>query len=163
MTKSCLVVFLLLALFVGIVCVGCVQSSGSNAPSQSGGNVASASQTSGPSNSQNYNPTQSTQTINPFYSVGMSINESTASSPGGVSKPATVVWYNGGPGAANVQFITVTVNDQKIGQMGPFTGLPVPVGTSMTLPIKSLDNTNHVVATGHFSDGKTQVILDTMI
>jgi hypothetical protein len=93
----------------------------------------------------------------------MSINESTASSPGGVSKPATVVWYNGGPGAANVQYITVTINDQKIGQMGPFTSLPVPVGTSMTLPIKSLDNTNHVVAVGHFSDGKTQVILDTMI
>jgi len=163
MKKSSFILVLSLALIVGIVCAGCVQSSGSNAQSQSGGNAASPSQTPGSSGSQNANPAQTAQTLSPYYSVGMSINQSTASTPGGVSKQATVIWYNGGPGAAHVQSISVTINDNPVGKMGPYSSTPVPVGTSLTLPITSLDNTNHVVATGHYSDGKTQVILDTTI
>ena len=163
MKTSSLVVVLSLALFVGIVCAGCVQSSGSTSQSQSGGNAVSPAQTAAKSASPAASLPQTTPTLSSYYSVGMSVNHSTAATSGGLSKPATVLWYNGGSGAAHVQSIYVTINDNKVGQMGPYSSTPVPVGTSITLPITSQDNTNHVVAVAHYSDGKTQVVFDTTI
>jgi hypothetical protein len=80
---------------------------------------------------------------------------------------AIIVTYQGGQDAASLVGITVTVTDQ-VGQvqtktLGSETGT-IPIGIGETLTFEgAYAGKDHVVATGHFSDGKQQLIMDTRI
>ena len=80
---------------------------------------------------------------------------------------AIIITYQGGQDAASLVGITVTVTDQA-GQvqtktLGSETGTsPVGIGDTLTFE-GAYAGKDHVVATGHFSDGKEQLIYDSFI
>jgi acyl CoA:acetate/3-ketoacid CoA transferase len=76
-----------------------------------------------------------------------------------------IIIYQGGLDAAYLQFLAVSFNGVNLGDIRPENGqTSLPVGTSKTFYVTNLnDNSNHIVVTGHFTGGETEVIMDTTI
>jgi archaeal type IV pilus assembly protein PilA len=77
-----------------------------------------------------------------------------------------VVTYQGGQDATSMQFACITVQDKPTFMMGPQTaGGTLNVGCSTTIrgTAGQFAGKTHVVITGTFTDGSSQVILDNSI
>lgn len=77
--------------------------------------------------------------------------------------PTISILVKGGKDVANLQTLTISINNQTVGEMNP----PGKANYRWTyveqdFPVQDA-NGNHVVATGHFSDGKNIVLLDTTV
>jgi len=77
------------------------------------------------------------------------------------------VTYQGGQDAGTMQFACISVNDNPAFMMGPTGGattLQVGCSTTITSAVTGgFAGKTHVVVTGTFSDGSSQVILDNSI
>ena len=76
------------------------------------------------------------------------------------------VIYNGGPDAAVVMNMTVSINGLYAGTIGTSDGTILKVGCSTTFtanPPHSFVRGTHVVGVAHFLDGTSQVILDYFV
>ncbi|MFA6225842.1 MAG: type IV pilin N-terminal domain-containing protein [Methanoregula sp.] len=87
----------------------------------------------------------------------------------GARTSATVgtVTYQGGQDAGTCYSLNVTNDSGAVGQnmvtSGNYPGTgPLQVGKSMPIGLSAASNA-HVVVTGYFSDGSTQVIMDTFL
>jgi hypothetical protein len=177
--------YLLIVCIVVILVAGCVQYP-STSQAQTTGNAATPVQTAGQSSggssqsyptvaptnayagqstsAQNYNPTQTGESQR-THTVAMTISAMTSSGGGTINgvtitSPTLIATFNGGQDAAYLQSITITVNGVNVGSMNPGSGqTSLPVGTSKMFPVTSVSNI-HVVGTGHFTDGSTQIIFD---
>jgi|GEM_PF-6810857 len=68
--------------------------------------------------------------------------------------------FRGGQDASYLRYITVSVNGVIVGEMGsPFDRGSLPVGTSGTFSATNPE-TDHIIGTGHFIDGGTEVIIN---
>ena len=85
-----------------------------------------------------------------------------------------IVTYQGGQDAGTLQAIGFTVDGNNVtpvagtgisgsaNQIYPSTGSILPVGASATIPAAN-PGKNHVVGVGTFTDGSTQVLVDTTL
>ena len=74
------------------------------------------------------------------------------------------ITYQGGQDAGTLQNLTVTVNDGHKTAMGGTTGvLAVGCSTKIAGTTGEFQGKTHVVVTGYFSDGTSQVLLDNSI
>jgi hypothetical protein len=175
-----IVSILSLVLMAGIFLAGCVQYTGSNHV-QPGGTTGTPVQT----------PEQPTPEItrgqfgtneqagSPLgmltsYNAGQNPAQSDSPEAGNIQRtyvvamteerqnPSTVlVTFQGGQDSAYLQYITVTADGAAAGEMHPPSGQSsLPVGTQEKF---SAAQPGLIVATGHFSDGTDQVILDTLM
>jgi len=77
-----------------------------------------------------------------------------------------VVTYQGGQDAGTMQTACISINDNPVFLMGPNGGTTLTVGCSTTITSAvtgGYASKTHVVVTGTFSDGSSQVILDNSI
>jgi len=74
------------------------------------------------------------------------------------------VIYQGGPDAATLHYITITVNGEYIGEMGAENGeTPLPIGTRATFQVTDSGSGYYVIGTGHFAGEVTQKIFETTL
>jgi hypothetical protein len=168
-----IVIVILLVLVLGTIIAGCLKYPSTSQAQSTGTTIAptqASEQPSGgspqaypavtPTNSyggqstpgQNYNPPQ-TQETQKTYAVMVTIERN--------SPIHIVCTYAGGPDASDVQSIWWYVNGINVGMMSGGNGQTVlPVGIYATYPATN-PGYDHVVAIAHFTDGSTQVILDT--
>jgi flagellin-like protein len=73
-----------------------------------------------------------------------------------------ILTWQGGQDNAYVSFYNVTIRDLYI-RPGTATGFPPIVGNSTPFPSLGTSGNDHVVVAAVFSDGNTQVILDTYV
>lgn len=72
------------------------------------------------------------------------------------------ITYHGGPDADLVQEVSYTVNEGSSSGTLPSSGTITEVGAVAT-PTGDTGKKDHVVAIAHFTDGSSQVILDTFV
>jgi flagellin-like protein len=71
--------------------------------------------------------------------------------------------YHGGDRPDQLYWLNISVNGTPVGRMGTLGGTsPVKVG-NVTLVAGNFLGNNHVIVVGAFSDGKEQVLLDTIV
>jgi flagellin-like protein len=78
-----------------------------------------------------------------------------------IGNDITVTWH-GGQDNSYVSFYNVSLKDRYI-RPGSATGFPPRVGNTTTFPAMGSSTLDHVVVTSIFTDGTTQVILDTYV
>jgi FlaG/FlaF family flagellin (archaellin) len=78
-----------------------------------------------------------------------------------VENNITVTWYGGSDNQA-VVFYNVTLRDRYV-QPGTETGFPPEIGNTTTFPSMGTTSLDHVVVSAVFTDGTSQVILDTYV
>jgi hypothetical protein len=73
----------------------------------------------------------------------------------------TVTWY-GGPDNDFVVFYNVSLRDRYL-QPGTDAGFPPEIGNTTTFPSMGTSSLDHVVVSTFFTDGTSQVVLDTYV
>ena len=71
------------------------------------------------------------------------------------------VTYQGGQDAGILTNMTVSIDGSQVGTFGGLTGV-LPVGESK-IYTGAFSGKNHLVCVGYFSDGSSQVIMDTTL
>jgi hypothetical protein len=79
------------------------------------------------------------------------------------TSPTIVIMNQGGQDNENLQFFSVSVNDMNVGEIRPDSGQSsLPVGAVGKFPVTN-SNKYHIVVTGHFVGGATQILMDTSL
>jgi hypothetical protein len=77
-----------------------------------------------------------------------------------MTTPIISITVKGGKDVASLQSLTVSINNRTAGEMNPPGRADFRwQGSSQDFPVQD-PNGNHVVAIGHFSDGKNLTLLD---
>lgn len=80
-----------------------------------------------------------------------------------MTTPIITVLVRGGEDIASLESLTISINNITVGEMDPPGKATIRwKGARQHFPVQE-PNGNHVVATGHFSDGKDLVLTDTTV
>ena len=77
--------------------------------------------------------------------------------------PMVTILVKGGEGAERLRTLTISIGNRTVGEMDPPGKQKLRwINTGQHYPVQD-PNGNHVVATGHFDDGKDVVLVDTTV
>lgn len=80
-----------------------------------------------------------------------------------VTTPIITILVKGGKDVADLKSLTISINNKTAAEMNPEGKATLRwLRASQDFPVQD-PNGNHVVATGHFSNGKNIVLLDTTV